>query len=182
MSRVFPRTAERRFPERLVSRAVRIALFGMAVAATTAAGLAPAHAAGVSLDGAAVHAYNIPAGPLGRNLSNFAAQSGVALSFDPALTAGLTSPALSGSYAPRDAIGRLLAGSGLEVVTRADGSYTLKKAAEEAPREGATLPAVQVTADVLGSTTEGTGSYTTGAASTATRLNPSLGQTAPAVQ
>src|SRR5690606_34965951 len=91
------------------------------------------------------------------------------------------SPALTGSYAPRDAIGRLLAGSGLEVVTRADGSYTLKKAAEEAPREGATLPAVQVTADVLGSTTEGTGSYTTGAASTATRLNLSLRETPQSV-
>ena len=166
--------------ERRLSCAIRIAMLGMALAGAASASNF-VYAAGVSLDAAAFQTYNIPAGPLGRNLSTFAAQSGVALSFDPGLTQGLSSPVLNGSFSPRAAITHLLAGSGLEVTARADGSYTLtKKTVTAEPRDSAVLPVVQVTSG-LGSTTENTGSYTTGNASTATRLNMSLRETPQSV-
>ena len=77
------------------------------------------------LDGVTMRAYQITPGPLGATLSNFAVDAGIALSFLPALTDGLTSPGLSGTYSTEEAVTRLLAGSGLEMVLRADGSYTL---------------------------------------------------------
>jgi len=70
----------------------------------------------------------IPAGPLGRSLSTFAGQRGIALSFDPVLTAGLQAPALRGRPGNREGLERLLAGSGLRLVERADGSYGLEQA------------------------------------------------------
>ncbi|MGZ0715567.1 TonB-dependent siderophore receptor [Pseudomonas palleroniana] len=69
--------------------------------------------------------YQIAPGPLGPTLSGFAMDAGIALSFLPALTEGLTSPGLSGTYSAQQAVTRLLAGSGLEMVPRDDGSYTL---------------------------------------------------------
>lgn len=77
------------------------------------------------LDAVTLHAYHITPGPLGATLSSFAVDAGIALSFLPALTEGLTSPGLSGTYSTEEAVTRLLAGSGLEMVLREDGSYTL---------------------------------------------------------
>jgi iron complex outermembrane receptor protein len=77
------------------------------------------------LDSVAVRAYNIPSGSLGATLSSFAVDAGIALSFQPSLTEGLTSPALIGNYSTQEALTRLLEGSGLDMVWRSDGSYTL---------------------------------------------------------
>ena len=176
MSSASPRLVERR-----LNHAVRVALISMAL--LSASTLIPvSNAAANTLDAVATRHYNIAAGPLGRTLSTFSAQAGIALSFDPGLTDGLLSPALSGTYSARDALNRLLAGSGLELVQRTDGTYTLNKAtaATATPRESSTLPEVQVTA-VQSATTEGTGSYTTGSASTATRLNLSIRETPQSV-
>ena len=82
-------------------------------------------AAPVQLDSVVVHAYNIAPGPLGATLSSFAVDAGIALSFEPSLTEGLISPGLTGSCSTREAVTRLLAGSGLDMVLRSDGSYTL---------------------------------------------------------
>lgn len=102
--------------------------------------------------------YQIPAGPLGVSLSRFAASSNIALSFDPSLTDGLQSPGLSGTYSPLEALTRLLRGTGLELVQRADASYTLVRSA----RSGALqLGATSITGERLGVNTEGTHSYTT---------------------
>ena len=70
----------------IVFLAVHLAVLAMA---------APAHAA--SPDAPAARSIALPSGPLGRNLSTVAVETGIALSFDPALTAGLRSPPLSGS-------------------------------------------------------------------------------------
>jgi hypothetical protein len=70
---------------------------------------------------------DLPAGPLGRALSTFASQRGIALSFDPALTAGLLAPALHGEISDRKGLEKLLAGSGLQLIVRGDGSYVLEK-------------------------------------------------------
>lgn len=165
-------------PRTAISIAALHALLGMALVsgAPDAAAQAPAPAA---LEAASTaRDWNLGAGPLGRALAGFAAEAGIALSFDPALTEGLSAPAVQGRYPAREAAARLLAGSGLELVPRTDGSYTLRKAAAApaasaaAPSGGAaaSLAEVTVTANQLGEITEGTGSYTPGAIATATRL------------
>ncbi|MDR0279445.1 MAG: TonB-dependent receptor [Paucimonas sp.] len=113
----FPRPA-RPFPP-----LVRSALLSLVLAATPcplALAAAPVH-----LDSVVVRAYDIPPGPLGPTLSSFAVDAGIALSFQPALTEGLTSPGLVASCTSREAATRLLAGSNLDMRLREDGSYTL---------------------------------------------------------
>ena len=141
-----PLTRPRRAWRRL-HLAARSALLGLAFAAATGAG----HAAESASAPAAKSSYRIPAGPLGRTLSGVAVGSGIALSFDPALTEGLTSPEVSGSYSVQEVLERLLEGSGLEIVSRGDGTYTLRRqpAAHQPGTAGAAtavLPTVTVTA------------------------------------
>lgn len=125
--------------------------------------------------------YAIAAGPLEDALTRFAASAGIALSFDPALVAGLRSPGLNGSHTGTEGLRRLLQGSGLEPVERGDGGYTLRKL-PPAPAGEATLAPVTVRASGLSdATTEGTGSYTTGATGSATRLPLSLRETPQSV-
>jgi iron complex outermembrane recepter protein len=110
-------------PDRPFKPAIRSALLSLvliAVACPLAIAGEPAQ-----LDTLALRAYDIPAGPLGATLSSFAVDAHIALSFQPALTDGLNSPALTGRYSTQEAVNRLLAGSGLDMVRRSDGSYTL---------------------------------------------------------
>ncbi len=85
---------------------------------------------------ASVRHYDIPAGPLGRTLSLFAAQAGVALSFDPLLTEGKTSNGLTGSFSVPQGFAQLLAGQGLEVIGSGDG-YALRAVPRSVPRNQA---------------------------------------------
>ena len=136
-------------------------------------------------------AYQMEPGPLGRALSGVASAASMALSFDPALTQGLNSPALAGSFSPREALQHLLQGSGLQLERRADGSYTLQKMESESSGASAhqkdkalagTLAEVRVTANTERSAiTEGTGSYTTPATAAATGLNLSMRDTPQSV-
>jgi hypothetical protein len=100
-------------------------LLAVALSAALPLYSAPAYAA----QAAGERPVNLPAGPLGRSLSLFASQRGIALSFDPALTTGLQAPALQGNVSDQEGLQRLLAGSGLQLSAHADGSYTLLKAA-----------------------------------------------------
>lgn len=95
---------------------IRSVLFSLVLSGATMA---------AQLDAVALHAYQIAPGPLGATLSRFAVDAGIALSFVPALTEGLTSPGLSGTYSTQEAVNLLLADSGLEMVLRSDGTYTL---------------------------------------------------------
>ncbi|WP_242702528.1 MULTISPECIES: TonB-dependent receptor [Achromobacter] len=135
--------------------ALRCALIGLPAAtvaapvqkAQAAAPAAPASAA-ARLDDPTPRNYDIAAGSLGAALGSFASQSGLLLSFDPALTRGLTAPALAGRYTVRSALQSLLAGTQLRLVPRQDGSYAL------APAQGASagafaLPSVLIAADAL---------------------------------
>ena len=139
MSPPLPRT----FPH-----TVRLSLLGLALLA--AAHTTPA-ADPRALDAVPAQRYELPAGPLSSALAGFAVRAGIALSFDPALTEGRSSPGLSGHYAAREALDQLLAGSGLVLVARPDGSYALVKAPPAVSmRPAATtepsLPEVTVTA------------------------------------
>lgn len=172
--------------ERRLNTALRHALMVLALGGMAGAALPAFAADAVSLDAAGAKAHDIPAGPLGRALAAFAVGNGIALSFDPALTQGRSSPAVSGRYTAREVIERLLAGSGLQVVARTDGSYTLARrepVASTAAQAGVdTLLPVTVVADADRSgTTEGTGSYTTPATAAATGLSLSLRDTPQSV-
>ncbi|MFO3704116.1 secretin and TonB N-terminal domain-containing protein [Xanthomonas codiaei] len=101
---------------RRLCRPVRIRLLALALAATSSPAFAQATPA------------RLPAGPLGATLTAFAAERGIALAFDPALTDGLTAPALQGRVTDREGLERLLAGSGLRLLARSNGSYTLLRA------------------------------------------------------
>lgn len=91
--------------------------------------------------------YSIAAGPLEETLNRFGRASGIMLSFVPELTAGLRSDGLQGQHTVDDGLARLLAGSGLEAVRQANGSYLLRRAAATGAVTDARLQAIQVRAE-----------------------------------
>ncbi len=84
----------------------------------------------------------IGAQPLSQALTELARQTGVTLLVSPALVAGRTAPAVSGRLTPRQALDRLLAGSGL-VADIDGGAVTVRREGEAG---SSALPAVTVTA------------------------------------
>ena len=139
-----------------LATAVRIGLFALAA---SGAGVATAQAAAASQQ--AVQSYDIAAGSLTEVLSRFASAAGAAISFDARQTAGQQSAGLRGTYSVGDGFARILANSALQAEPQANGSFVLR------PRPSAgsalELAATNVNAQELGATTEGSGSYTTGA-------------------
>ncbi|CAO3435585.1 TonB-dependent siderophore receptor [Azospirillum doebereinerae] len=72
--------------------------------------------------------YDMPAGPLSGALNRLAEQAGIRLFYDSALTNGLTSPGLKGSFGTSEALVRLLAGTGLIHRRTGPDSFTLEPA------------------------------------------------------
>ncbi|MFF7861018.1 MULTISPECIES: TonB-dependent receptor [unclassified Pseudomonas] len=119
--------------------------------------------------------YHIGQGDLGQALTRFATQAGIVLSFDPTATQGRKTPGLEGVYGVDDGLQVLLSGSGLRVMRNSDDRWFIIPAGEDT---GAMeLSATHVNSVGLGATTEGTGSYTTGVTSTATKMNLSIRET-----
>lgn len=125
-----------------------------------------------------VQRYDIPAGPLGDVLSRYARESGVAISFDASQVASRQSPGLQGSYGVQEGFSALLRGQSLQAQSSPDGYVLVVVPQTSGALE---LGATTINGLGLGSTTEGTGSYTTGATSTATKLNLSLRETPQSV-
>ncbi|MDC8758707.1 TonB-dependent siderophore receptor [Janthinobacterium fluminis] len=170
------------FTLRPLSGAVALALAGLCA-------LAPAQAqtaAPAVQQAAARQGYNIPAGPLAATLRNIASSAGVPLAFTADLTDGKTSAVLRGQFTTQEAFAAALAGSGLQSVLLSNGAYVLRKQAAAAPGASAagvasqTMAAVTVTATAT-ARTEGSDSYTTGVANTATKLNLALRDTPQSV-
>ncbi|WP_326540901.1 TonB-dependent siderophore receptor [Pseudorhodoferax sp.] len=90
--------------------------------------------------GGAVRDWRIPAGPLGSALAQLAAEAGVLFSADARLLDMRTTPGLQGRYALPQAFGRLLEGSGLELVQEGP-RYTLRQAAAAPPATAPARPA-----------------------------------------
>lgn len=131
------------FVARPLPGAIRAALLSLALASAASP---MAHAATPQpLDSHTSRNYQIAPGPLGATLSRFAVEAGIALSFQPALTDGRSSPGLAGNYSVSQAIEQLLQGSGLELQARSDGSFTLAPRAD-ASAAGLTLEATNVSA------------------------------------
>lgn len=91
--------------------------------------------------------FDIPAQPLAEALAAFGQQTGWQVSYPPYMTQGLQSSAVSGSHRPSEALGLLLAGTGLTWRPSGDRSVTLETAsAGTAPASSGLpmLPPVQV--------------------------------------
>lgn len=146
----------------------------LALAAAIALGL-PALAQAQAATGARPVAVSIAAQSLGDALNELAAAVGTPIAFSQALVAGKTSPAVKGTLTARQALDRLLVGSGLVGLLNG-GVITVQQTPKGVG--DAALPEVKVTAEADRSgTTEGIGTYTTRASSTATKLDLSLRET-----
>lgn len=117
-----------------------------AMAIPLAAGHAPlTHAqSGTAAAAATPIAINIPAQPLGQALNELARQANLQMTFPAALVAGKQAPAVSGQLTARQALDRILAGSGLTATLT--GSNVVVREAPTPKTGEATLPAVTVTA------------------------------------
>ncbi|MGU9858664.1 TonB-dependent siderophore receptor [Pseudomonas sp. LF245] len=112
--------------------------------------------------------FDIPAGSLAGALNKFGQASQILLSYPAALTDGKTSPGLHGRHDLDSGLAILLSSSDLQAVRGGDNHYSL----EPRPAGGALqLSTVSISGKAPGSTTEGTGSYTTQSSSSSTRLN-----------
>ena len=92
--------------------------------------------------------YDIAAGDLDKALNQYAAASGIALASDASLTRGKHSNGLHGDYEIADGLQALLAGSGLQIKSLGDNSWTL----EPAPKVGE--ESLMVVGDWLGEARE----------------------------
>ncbi|WEK28894.1 MAG: TonB-dependent siderophore receptor [Candidatus Pseudomonas phytovorans] len=112
--------------------------------------------------------YDIPAGSLDRVLGAFGQLANVMVGIDSSLTAGVQSQGLKGNFSVDEGLDRLLSPLGLQAEPEQGGYRVVAKPA----LQGADLElqATQVSANQLGTVTEGTGSYTPGTIATATRL------------
>lgn len=125
----------------------------LALAAMIAIALAAGHAplaraqSGAAAAAATPIAINIPAQPLGQALNELARQANLQMTFPAALMAGKQAPAVSGQLTARQALDRLLVGSGLMAVVQGAG-VMVQAAPAPSPTAQAevTLPAVRVTA------------------------------------
>ena len=126
-------------------------------------------------------AFDIPAGPLARQLNELAAQTGLLLAADAELTRDRQSQAVQGHYSAEEALDLMLAGSGL-AAERKDGRYQLVAAAS-AQQQGATmeLGATTIMGQGMGQATENSGSYTPGLTSAASKTPTSLKETPQSV-
>ncbi|MDN3522220.1 TonB-dependent siderophore receptor [Halomonas ramblicola] len=146
--------AQSRFMRTPLARAIQCSL----LAGSLAGGLPATALAQAEQDVVAqqLHSYVIEAGRLDSALNRFAVTAGIEIAFDASLTADKQTVGLQGRYGVEEGLSRLLAGTGLAAVRRADGSYRL----EEVPND-IELSTIEVAADrYRGSVTEGSDSYT----------------------
>lgn len=76
-----------------------------------------------------IRSYDIPPGPLGPALARYASESGINIAIDPAQVAGRITRGLSGQFARRDGLTRLLADSGLDSQPVGAAGYVLRPSA-----------------------------------------------------
>ena len=142
-----------------LAKAVKVGL----LAATTAGGWSSVTLAAQvpAQQHSTVRSFDIAAGSLTEVLSGFASAAGAAISFDARDTDGLHSPGIKGTFGVSEGFARILGGSGLQAEPQANGTFVLR--AVPATGSALELGATTVNAQVLGATTEYSGSYTTGA-------------------
>ncbi len=123
--------------------------------------------------------FDLPAGNLANTLNAIARQAGQVVSLDPALVEDKQAPAVRGELSTLQALQQALQGSGLELRTTASGNFSVAPIIEA---NGALqLGTLSVSSIGTGAVTEGSGSYTTGAMQTATKLPLSIRETPQSV-
>lgn len=134
---------------------------GLLAATTAGAWPMMTFAAQVPVQQNGVRTFDIAGGSLTEVLSRYASAAGAALSFDAKQTDGLHSAGLKGAFGVSEGFTQILAGSGLQAEPQSNGTYVLRAV----PSSGSAmeLGATNITSQVLGATTEHSGSYTTGA-------------------
>lgn len=156
-----------------IHHAVHAAVLAIGVAAGTAS-WHEAHAEQVTSQ-AKVRELNIAAGSLAAAITEFAAQTGINITVEPALVQGRETQGLRGAYSVRQGLSSLLAPLGLQAEEQQQDNFIIRAIPERQLEQGsvAVLPevAVSISGKAPGSTTEGTGSYTTWSTSSSTRLN-----------
>ena len=105
--------------------------------------------------------WNIAPGPLATVLDQFARQASISLSYDATSVAGKTSPGLNGALDSQQALSQLIQGQGLQAQRQSNNTWLLLP--QVADTGALNLGATTVTGEHLGVTTDGSGSYTTGA-------------------
>ena len=192
-SAVSPHHARAYIPERSIRRpltlALRLALAGPMLAGNWWSATVQAQASDTMpateqnrSAGEGSHRYDIAAGPLSTVLTQFSAEAGILLVGATDLAQGKNSPGVRGTFRAQAALDALLAGTGLEAVRNAQGQYVLQAAGNESR----TLAPVRVEDNIIPASndpgrTEGSGSYTTSAMSTATKLPLSIRETPQSV-
>lgn len=162
----------------LLHRAVRLAVFGLAVGVgLNALSINESFAAQVATEHEIEFA--IAPGSLESVVAQFASTVGVSVSFEPALTRNKQSPGLKGRFAVDAALHRILAGTGVEGVRLESGGYALS--ASQASVSALELGSTTINGQGMGEMTEGSGSYTTGAVSVGSKTPVSLRYTPQSV-
>ncbi len=118
--------------------------------------------------------YSVPAGPLGAAITRFGERSKLQILYPADLVRGKQSAGVSGALTPDQALGQLLAGSGLTFRYTAANTVTLEAEARPVTAQGAAedavvLDTITLTADVA-TTTETSDSWTTAWMRSATGL------------
>lgn len=121
--------------------------------------------------------FDIGSGSLESVLMQFSATAGVNVSFQSATGQHQPSPGLRGRYSASQGLSTLLQGTGWRALPQADGGYTLVPAATASGALELGATQIQGLNQDLGSVSEGTGAYTVGSTSTATRLALSARET-----
>ena len=125
-------------PQHTLRRRAALHAITLALAATPAA-FAQSATPGTAAAAASTRDYDIPGGALDEVLKRYGDAAGVAVSADRGLTAARSSAGVKGRYGVADGFAVALAGTGLQALPRADGSFELRDA-------GATPAAVVVSA------------------------------------
>ncbi|WP_150629623.1 TonB-dependent siderophore receptor, partial [Pseudomonas fluorescens] len=131
---------------------------------------------GASLASAAPVALNIPSQALASALNELGKQANLQILYSPDQVAGIKSRAVSGSLEPSQALSELLKGTGISFQINGN-TVTLVSGGGSSLQLGATT----ISGQALGLNTEDTGSYTTGATTTATKLPLTLRETPQSV-
>ncbi len=144
---------------------------------------------------AATRDYDIAAQPMNEALRAFAEASGLQLVYDTPITANKRSAAVSGRLSAQAALAQLLAGSDLAFSFSSNGAVVIAPAAtaadgtrlmgtvrvEGVDGSGGSFPNAGINGSSDVTATEGTGSYTTGAMTIATKTPQSIKETPQSV-
>ncbi|KVT78871.1 hypothetical protein WT25_20270 [Burkholderia territorii] len=131
---------------------------------------------------------NLPAQPLARSLIALAHAHGVTILMQDALVANRQAPALSGKFTVREALDRLLEGSGLSAQPQAEGTYVIRAVPSSPPPllpEAAVASgpdAVLPTLTVIGGAERASTGFVADTTSTATRTDTPISETPQSIQ